>query len=106
MMDRLINQVFHGDALRLLRGMPTHAVDAVLADPMYGACKTPQQKTTYDWGPDPCRGDPDQWWAYHGPIYQECLRVLRPGGRMAWAMGTKFRGHFHRWFKGHRIWAL
>jgi DNA modification methylase len=113
MMDRLINRVVYGESLRLLSAMPTHSVDVVFADPMFGVCKTPTGKTTYDWGPDPCRGDPEQWWegipgvhVGHRRIYQECLRVLRPGGRLAWAMGTKFRAQFPRWFGGYRIWAI
>jgi site-specific DNA-methyltransferase (adenine-specific) len=46
------------------------------------------------------------WAAIHLPIYQQCLRVLKPGGKLAWAMGSKFRAHFAQWFGGHRIWSL
>jgi DNA modification methylase len=105
-MDRLTNQVFHGDALRLLRGMPTQAIDEVFADPMYGVTQNPNPRAFYDWGPDPCNGDPDKWWTYHAPIYHQCLRVLRPGGKLAWAMGCKFRDHFAKWFGGYRIWSF
>jgi site-specific DNA-methyltransferase (adenine-specific) len=100
------NKVFHGNALSLLRALPTASIDDVITDPMYGVAKNPKPRATYDWGPDPCNGDPDRWWAYHGPIYEECRRVLRPGGRLAWAMGCKFRDHFPGWFGGHRVWSF
>ena len=60
----------------------------------------------YDWGLDPARGDPASYWQYHEPIYQECRRVLRAGGPLAWAVGCKFCEHFHTWFGGHRLWSL
>jgi DNA modification methylase len=47
---------------------------------MYGVSPNPSPRAAYDWGADPCRGDPGQWWAYHQPIYEQCRRVLRPGG--------------------------
>jgi site-specific DNA-methyltransferase (adenine-specific) len=105
-MDRFLNNIFHGNALTLLRAMPTASIDAVIADPMYGVAKHPMPKATYDWGPDPCNGDPARWWDYHGPIYEECRRVLKPGGKLAWAMGCKFRGQFPGWFGGYRVWSF
>jgi site-specific DNA-methyltransferase (adenine-specific) len=78
----------------------------VIADPMYGVTKNPNPKLAYDWGSDPCKGDPEKWWSYHGPIYRECLRVLKPGGNLAWAMGCKFREYFPDWFGNYRIWSF
>jgi DNA modification methylase len=104
--NRWINQVFCGDALRLLAGMPGQSVDAVITDPMYGVAKHPDPRLAYDWGQDPCHGDPDKWEAYHRPIYEECRRVLRSGGPLAWAMGRKFHDHFSEWFGGNRIWSF
>lgn len=101
-MDRFINQMFHGDARKLLRALPTASIDHCIADPMYGVAKN----CRYDWGPDPAKGDPDTWWAYHGPVYDECRRILKPGGTIAWAMGCKFRDHFPAWFGGYRIWSF
>src|SRR5689334_10641926 len=100
-MERYLNRVFYGDARRLLRALPTFATDAVIADPMYGT-----RAVQYDWGADPGGGDPVKHWAYHEPIYRECLRVLRPGGVLAWAQGAKFYRHFASWFGGHRVWSL
>jgi site-specific DNA-methyltransferase (adenine-specific) len=96
------NKVFCGDARRLLASLPDESIDGVITDPMYGTGKDFQ----YDWGPDPALGDPEKHWAYHRPIYDECRRVLKPGGVLAWAQGAKFYRHFERWFGAHRVWTL
>ena len=88
-MNRFLDKVFNGDSLGLLRVMPTASVDAVIADAMYGTAKN----FAYDWGPEPARGDPALHWLYHSPIYEECLRVLKPGGVLAWGQGSRFLGH-------------
>ena len=85
-MDRFVNKVFHADARRLLRRLPSGSIDAVITDVMYGTAKNYE----YDWGRDPANGDPTLHWQYHAPIYRECLRVLKPGGVLAWAQGGKF----------------
>ena len=96
------NKVYHEDALKLLHALPSASIDAVITDAMYGTSKNCQ----YEWGLDPARGDPDKHWQYHQPIYRECLRVLKPGGILAWAQGAKFCHHFRRWFGDHRLWTL
>lgn len=102
MIERFVNKVFHGNARHLLRLLPDASVDAVITDAMYGTSKN----CRYDWGVDPAKGDPVKHWHYHEPIYRECLRVLRPGGVLAWGQGAKFCRHFRRWFGGHRLWTL
>jgi site-specific DNA-methyltransferase (adenine-specific) len=99
--DRFINKVFHGDVRRLLRALPTASVDAVITDAMYGTARN----CRYDWGLDPARGNPAKHWQYHEPIYQECRRVLKPGGVLAWGQGPKFILYFDNWFGPHRIWS-
>jgi DNA modification methylase len=94
------NTVYHGDSLDLLRSLPS-AVDAVVTDGMYGT-----GDVRYDWGCDPGRGDPLQHWKYHEPIYRECLRVLKPGSILAWAVGVGFIEHFRDWFGPHGLWPL
>jgi DNA modification methylase len=101
-----INKVYHEDARKVLAAMPAASIDSVISDPMFGVLKTPQPGNTYDWGADPAGGDPHKWWTYHRPIYEECRRVLRPGGTLAWAMGCKFHRHFPDWFVGYRIWSF
>lgn len=102
MIDNFVNKVFHGDARNLLRALPTASIDAMIADAMYGTSKN----CLYEWGVDPGKGDPVKHWQYHEAIYQECLRVLRPGGVLAWGQGAKFCQHFRDWFGGHRVWTL
>lgn len=97
-----VGEVFAMNALRLLRALSTESIDACISDPMFGVKKGLRYDSCYD----PGEGDPDRHWAYHEPIYEECLRVLRPGGVLAWAQGGKFFRDFPRWFGGHRIWTL
>jgi DNA modification methylase len=97
-----LNKVFCGNALDLLRALPSSSIDACIADPMYGT----KRGFAYEWGEDPAQGNPDKHWHYHKPIYEECLRVLRPGGILAWAQGVKFAMHFRAWFGDHRVWTL
>lgn len=94
-------RVFHGDARKLLRAMPTGSVDAVITDAMYGTSR----HVRYEWGVDPAKGDPVKHWQYHEPIYRECLRVLKPGGVLAWGQGVRFLPYFENWFGPHRIWS-
>jgi len=100
-MDRFLNQVFWGDARRLLRALPTASIDACITDPMFGVARNYE----YDWGFDPARGDPAKHWQIHGPLYRECLRILRPGGILAWAQSFKFIPFFDDWFGHHRVWS-
>lgn len=101
MIETFINKVFHCDALALLRALPPASIDAVVTDAMYGTSKNCQ----YEWGVEPARGDPVKHWLYHRPIYEDCLRVLKPGGILAWGQGLKFVPHFETWFGQHRIWS-
>jgi DNA modification methylase len=101
-LNGFVGEVFAMNALRLLRALPTASIDACISDPMYGVKKGLRYASCCD----PGEGDPDRHWAYHKPIYEECLRVLRPGGVLAWAQGGKFFRHFGKWFGGHRVWTL
>lgn len=93
--------MYHGNALDLLGEIPTASVYSVITDAMYGTAKN----CRYDWGADPGKGNPDKHWQYHEPLYRECLRVLKPGGILAWGQGFKFIPHFNKWFGSHRIWS-
>lgn len=101
-MKRFVNKVFNGDALDLLRVIPTTSVDSVIADAMYGTAKS----FAYEWGLDPAKGDSMKHWQYHHPFYQQCRRVLKLGGVLAWAQGCRFLGQMNDWFGPHRIWPL
>lgn len=100
-MKKYLDKVFCADALALLRRLPSESIDAVVSDPMYGVSNS----CVYDWGKDPARGDGDKHWEYHKPVYEECLRVLKPQGVLVWAQGFKHVDRFEEWFGGHRIWS-
>ena len=68
---------------------------------MYGTAT----RLIYDWGREPAKGDPVKHWHYHQPIYEECRRVLRPGGILAWGQGFRFAPHFISWFGAHQVWS-
>lgn len=97
-----LNDVYHADALRLMAQLPAECIDLVCVDAMYGVSKNYRYGTLID----PGRGDSEKHWAYHAPIYSECLRVLRPGGKLVWGVGCKFCRHFSKWYGGHRLWTL
>ncbi|WP_013627341.1 DNA-methyltransferase [Rubinisphaera brasiliensis] len=101
-MNEFVNQVFHADARHLLAKLPEESIDAVICDPMYGTAKNYE----YEWGIDPANGDPELHWEYHKPIYEECRRVLKPGGALAWGQGAKFCEHFQDWLGNHRVWTI
>ncbi len=96
----MIDTVFVGDCRKLLRQLSTASVDAVITDAMYGV------KVRYDWGNDPGGGNPLLHWKYHQPIYEECLRVLKPKGALAWGQGFSYANRFGEWFGGYSVWPL
>ena len=99
-MNDFVNKIFHADARHLLAKLPDESIDAVICDPMYGtSCE-------YEWGLDPNAGNHEFHWEYHNPIYEECLRVLKPGRALAWSQALKYRSHFQRWFGDHRLWTI
>lgn len=87
--------VLHGDALATLRKMDAHSIDVVITDPPYGLADIPTRKivdVTSRWlGGEreyiPAGGGMmgRAWDAFVPPpaIWDECARVLKPGGMMA-----------------------
>ena len=66
--------LLHGDCLEQLRTLPDNSVDAVVTDPPYGLSFMGKR------------------WDYDVPsveIWQECLRVLKPGGHLLAFAGTR-----------------
>jgi hypothetical protein len=73
-----MSKLYHGDCLAVLRDMPSESVHAIVTDPPYGLRFLGKH------------------WDYQlpdGAIWQECLRVLKPGGYMLAFGGTRT---FHR----------
>ena len=67
-------EIIHGDALEVLKGMEANSVDAIVTDPPYGLSFM-GKKWDYD--------VPEQ------AVWEECLRVLKPGGHLLAFAGTR-----------------
>lgn len=66
--------IHHGDCLEVLRSLPDCSVDSVVSDPPYGLSFMGKK------------------WDYDVPsveVWQECLRVLKPGGHLLAFAGTR-----------------
>jgi DNA modification methylase len=67
-------QLFNGDCREVLAALPDHSVDAVVSDPPYGLSFMGKR------------------WDYDVPsveVWQQCLRVLKPGGHLLAFAGTR-----------------
>lgn len=74
--------VYHGDCLEVMRSLPENSVDAVVTDPPYGLAPSKNAKS----------GFMGKKWDAVVPgveIWQEALRVLRPGGHLLAMGGTR-----------------
>lgn len=67
-------QLIHGNCLEVLKGIPDNSVDSIVTDPPYGLSFMGKK------------------WDYYVPdqaIWEECLRVLKPGGHLLAFAGTR-----------------
>jgi len=72
--EELTNKIFCGDCLEVMKDISDNSVDAVVTDPPYGLSFMGKK------------------WDYDVPsveIWQECLRVLKPGGYLLSFAGTR-----------------
>lgn len=94
--------LYHGDALDVLAGMGNESVDAVITDPPYGLSNTkPVQVAdvlaawvTGDTASVPAKRGGfmgKDWDSFVPPpaVWDECLRVLKPGGHLAVFAGAR-----------------
>ena len=92
----------HGDCLTVLRTLPDNSVDSVVTDPPYGLSNTkPAQVADVlaAWVTGNTEAVPTtkggfmgkDWDSFVPPpaVWQECLRVLKPGGHMAVFAGAR-----------------
>ena len=92
----------HGDCLEVLRGLPDNSVDSVVCDPPYGLSNTkPAQVADVlaAWVTGDTEAVPatkggfmgKDWDSFVPPpaVWEECLRVLKPGGHMAVFAGAR-----------------
>jgi site-specific DNA-methyltransferase (adenine-specific) len=73
-------QIINGDALIVLKNLPTHSVDSIVTDPPGGIFFMGKE-----WDSD--KGGRDQWIAWLASIMQEARRVIKPGGHaLVWSL--------------------
>ena len=90
-----------GDCLTVLRGLPDASVDAVVTDPPYGLSEVTSARLTTaltawvngdrDHVPDGKGFMGKSWDAFVPPpaVWDECMRVLKPGGHMLVFSGSR-----------------
>lgn len=94
--------LYHGDCLTVLRDLPDCSVDSVVTDPPYGLSNTkPSQVADVlaAWVTGDTEAVPaakggfmgKDWDSFVPPpaVWEECLRVLKPGGHMAVFAGAR-----------------
>ncbi|MEE6280177.1 DNA methyltransferase [Georgenia sp. MJ170] len=93
--------VHHGDCLEVLRGLPDASVDSVVTDPPYGLANTTPElvgRTLSAWLSGDREFIPDgkgfmgrAWDGFVPPVavWDECLRVLKPGGHLLAFAGSR-----------------
>ena len=95
MSDLPVNQVLFGNCLEVLKTLPDNSVDAVVSDPPYGlGTKQPTradiikylQGGQLDTGGDFMGKD---WEIPPVAVWEECFRVLKPGGHVLAFAGTR-----------------
>lgn len=72
--DKTGTTIYHGDCLNLMAEMEDNSIDAIVTDPPYGISFMGKK------------------WDYEIPsiaIWQQCLRVLKPGGHLLSLAGTR-----------------
>ena len=92
----------HGDCLEVLRSLPDNSVDSVVTDPPYGLSNTkPSQVADVlaAWVTGETEAVPAKkggfmgkdWDSFVPPpaVWEECMRVLKPGGHMAVFAGAR-----------------
>jgi len=74
------HKLFNDDCLTVLKKMPNNKVDSIVTDPPAGISFMGK-----DWDND--KGGRDSWVAWMTEVFQEVMRVLKPGGHgLVWAL--------------------
>lgn len=94
MMER--NKLYHGDSLQLMREIPSHSVDLILADPPYGILN---------------KSNPDARWDKKIDLltlWQEYKRIIKPNGAILLFGQGVFAAELimsnPKWFKFDFVW--
>lgn len=94
--------VHHGDCLAVLRTLPDESIDAVVTDPPYGLSNTDPKHVAetltkwvtgdHEYTPPAKGGFMGKTWDSFVPppaVWNECMRVLKPGGHLLVFAGTR-----------------
>lgn len=92
-------QIFHGNSLEVLKHIPDNSIDAIVTDPPYGLNSNDYVAETIakwiggerDFIPDGKGFMGKSWDSFVPPpaIWDECLRVLKPGGHLLAFFGSR-----------------
>src|SRR5215468_6633138 len=86
-----LTHVTCADCRDILPTFPDDTFHAVPTDPPFGI------GFDYDGTEEPC-DNPEDYWAWFGPIYQEIVRVTKPGGFICLWQAVQYSDYFGRWF--------
>lgn len=86
------NEILHGDCLEWLRKFEDDTFDACHTDPYFGI------GFRYGEVVEPINRDPDAYWRWFKPIYEEIVRVLKPGGVIAIHQSEVYIDCLKRWY--------
>ena len=86
----MIDRIYNEDCLETLKRMPDNSVDLMVTDPPYGIgfmgkdwdkfqLKQPTASQVVSWLNPAMKKDTRGMMEFFSPIWQECLRVLKPG---------------------------
>ena len=89
-MSERLGEYVVGDSLELMRDMPKGKFDAIVTDPPFGI--------GFKYNKHKDQTNPDDYWAWFKPYYDQMIRVLKPGGLFCcWQTQTHFK-HFWKWY--------
>jgi DNA modification methylase len=89
--DIPLTQVICADCREILPQYPDEMFHAAILDPPFGI------GFEYDGEREPC-DNPEDYWKWFGPIYQEVIRVTKPGGFICLWQAYTYLDYFRQWF--------
>ena len=74
--------IFYGDCITLLKKIPDQSAQLILTSPPYNVGKLYEEKLTIE-----------QYLAWQRKVIKQCVRILKPGGSIAWQIGHHVNQH-------------
>lgn len=75
--DNLLNTIYPGDCMEMLKCIPNACVDLIVSSPPYNVGKEYEQKTVLE-----------EYLSQQSCVLEQCVRVLKPTGSIFWQVGT------------------